>query len=310
MHLELSKKLQTQGLSLIVHITVCLQQGNKIDAKEIDNFIDSMIKEIKSMIAENKNGTIAHLTVADEEHYPMVHAINVAFYSLIFAIELGYEGYDLREIGTGALLHDLGKINTPDELYWKQIGTTDYEKITISEHPMFGSHILSSGALISDTVKRIIHEHHENHDGSGYPLGLSDADQLQQVKIVSLCNYLDYLLTSYPGTEVFTLQHAILDITKKSGSWFQPRLVNQFLKIMSDHICSEPLFPYGTLVLLSTGEIAAVTKTTSLTDFKPDLQLITDEKRRRLIRPLKIELKKDSSRSITQILQKTKSVAV
>jgi len=303
MYFELSESLKKEGLEIIVHFMVSLQTGAKINASIIDDYTDRMIEDIYKMFSESKKGVIQHLIVSDEEHYPMAHAINVAFYSLIFAIEMGYKGYDLREIGIGALLHDLGKINTPEELYWKQSGNTDYEKITISEHPMFGSHILSSGTLISDKVKRIIHEHHETYDGTGFPRGLADADQIQEVKIVALCNYLDYHLSSYPGTELLSVQQAILDIINNSGKYFHPRLVSKFLNIMSDHLLLDPLYPKGTLVLLSSGEIASVVEAKTKNDLKPDLYILTDKKQNKLERPLKIELKKDLSRSIVKILK-------
>jgi putative nucleotidyltransferase with HDIG domain len=303
MYFELSESLKNEGLEIVIHLIVSLQTGAKIDASIIDDYIDRMIEDIYHMFKECKKGTIQHLSVADEEHYPMAHAINVALYSLILAIELGYKGYDLREIGIGSLLHDLGKINTPEDLYWKQFGSTDYEKVTISEHPMFGSHMLSSGAMISDKVKRIIHEHHENYDGTGYPKGLSDADQIQEVKIVALCNYMDYQLSSYTGVGSLSAQQTILDIINKSGVSFHPRLIVQFLSFMSDHLLEEALYPKGTLVLLSTGEVATVIESNAKTDIKPDLFILTDKNQGKLERPLKIELKKDSSRSVIKILK-------
>src|SRR5437867_878445 len=100
------------------------------------------------------------------------HSLRVTLYTKRLARQIGVSGQELKIIEQGALLHDIGKIGIPDELLRKPDRLTEEEWVLMRKHPEIGFRILSKSGLLKDAAK-IVLQHQERYDGTGYPAGLA-----------------------------------------------------------------------------------------------------------------------------------------
>ncbi len=297
--MDVSLALKKRGLTLIQNLFEELRMGKRADVTIAEKWIDDLITEI-SQKSEGKLNLVLNTGIAD---YVFAHSVNVALLSTIMANKMSISGLELKEIGLGALLHDIGKINTPDDLMWKQTGLTPYEVTTIREHPVFGSHWLATNSTVSEEVASIVKDHHETFDGKGYPAGVSDRDFSRGVKIVAICNYFSFLTSKNPDSEPMKEREVCFIISQLVNKTFSLKIVMDFLNYMGPMILDGPLFQKTALLLLDTKEVAAVMKTESFGDLYPEIMILTNSKGMKLPRPLVISLKNDKSRKILKILK-------
>ncbi len=297
--MNISEALKKRGQQVLTKLFDDVQQGKQVSLSEAEHYVHSLVEEI----IHKREGELVLFDAGSSDNYTLYHTLNVTFLSLIMAYKMGIEGLELKEIGLGALLHDIGKINTPSELQWKQSGESDYERTTLSEHPVFGAHWMTNSAVLSDEVISIIKHHHENFNGKGYPNGISTREINRSVHIVSICNYYDYLLSNLPEKKDIDPRTAFFRISKESGKMFSPKIVGYFVSLMGPMLMDGPLYQKTALVLLDTREVAAISNTTSFGDTQPEIMILTNPQGKKLQRPLTVNLKKDGSRQIVKILR-------
>jgi putative nucleotidyltransferase with HDIG domain len=296
----LSDKLREESLKTIISLGITLRKGEPVSITQVEILAHNIIDEI---VRRGARGVIIPIEIIDITHYSIAHAVNVAVYSIFFALKLGFKDQELIDIGLGSILHDIGKMNTPDHLVWKQESELSEERNIITSHPDFGLTILRSARMLSSSVKKIISDHHENFDGSGYPKGISSDDIHDMVKIVSICNYYDFLVTSTPMKKGVHPREAMLRIARLGGRQFDPKIVTAFVTRMIPYLLGEPLFPIAALVQLNTGEIATVIGINADIDTRPEVLILTNPQREKLARPLRVNLRKDEGRHISRIIK-------
>jgi len=147
-----------------------------------------------------------------KDPYTKGHSDRVANLSLILARNLGLSDHDIKEIVAGALLHDLGKLKTPDDILKKTGRLTNEEYDEIKKHPDAGVQLLSKITLPWDVIP-LIRYHHEKFDGTGYPTGLSGEDIPLGARIICLADVFDALTSERPYREAFSPEKA-LDVMK------------------------------------------------------------------------------------------------
>ena len=103
------------------------------------------------------------------DDYTFRHSVNVCILSIITGIGLGFEPQRIKELGTGAILHDIGKLCIPQEILKKPSQLTVEEFEEIKKHAVFGYEILKKCNKVSLASAYIAFGHHERFDGSGYP---------------------------------------------------------------------------------------------------------------------------------------------
>lgn len=179
--------------------------------------------------------TVKTLTAAIEakDKYTEGHSRRVEIYAEKIAHVLGLSAKRVDYLRVAALLHDIGKIGIEDEILRKSGKLSDEEWSKIQAHPQIGLKILEE-AGISDDIKNFIIQHHEKYDGTGYPAHLKSKDLPIESAILTLADAYDAMTSDRPYRPAFTKLEAIAIIEEDSGSHFHPRVVEAFLKIMSD----------------------------------------------------------------------------
>lgn len=144
----------------------------------------------------------------------------------------------LDQVGTASILHDIGKVSTPDHILLKPAKLEQDEWAIMQQHVPNGANILAKAMSMVDSGsylvlgKQIAEAHHERFDGSGYPLGLSGTDIPLAARIVAVADVFDALTNERPYKKAWPMQDAIDYIHDRAGSHFDPLVVEAFLAVM------------------------------------------------------------------------------
>lgn len=149
-------------------------------SKAIGNIVEDLLNSILN--SEEILMVLTDAYMYDEYLYQ--HSFQVTLYSLAIAKEMGYSYEDLRLIGIGALLHDVGKLMIPREILLKPSRLTNEEYETMKQHTKHGFELLRNLHSVSLLVAHCAFQHHERLDGSGYPRGLVDVEIHPFAKII------------------------------------------------------------------------------------------------------------------------------
>lgn len=185
-------------------------------------------------VATTHEGSLIALSAALDvrEHDTELHSLRVREYALRIGRELGLDDEQMRTLGQAALLHDIGKIGTPDNILLKPGALTDKEWEIIHQHPETGLRILTSVPFLKNAAK-IVYCHHERYDGSGYPQGLR-AEQIPILsRVFAVADVFDALTSERPYRRKLSYDDAKTEITKESGKLLDPKIVDSFLRIPS-----------------------------------------------------------------------------
>lgn len=160
------------------------------------------------------------------DYYTHGHSMRVSNYALVLAEKLGLSELQKQKIRLAAILHDIGKLTFSDTLFKADRALTKMELKIIEMHPIVGANIISE---INKSIAAIIRSHHEHYDGSGYPDGLKGKTIPLLAMIISVCDAFDAMLTERPYQHSIDINKAIEEIKNKSGSQFDPDIVNIML---------------------------------------------------------------------------------
>lgn len=170
------------------------------------------IKEvIKILLADDNKDLEKKLNLAlHQEESFYLHLSNVATYAGLFAIVLGFEKPE--EMALAGLLHDLGKINLPEEIYTQPMDNLQGEGLmAYKNHPKFSVDIAKLKRIVlSDSVAKAISQHHEAMNGTGYPLGLEGVRISKEGRLLAIANTFDHLTSLKDSQKYYTLREALI----------------------------------------------------------------------------------------------------
>lgn len=155
------------------------------------------------------------------DYYTYCHSVHVYQLSVLLGIRENYSGQDLRHLGYGALLHDIGKLTIPQSILTKPGPLTTNEMAEIKKHSEAGYSMFNA---LPSSSRLIILQHHENWDGGGYPHGLQRDDIHPFSQIVSVADVYDALISKRPYAGPRTKEEAIKYILELAGRKFNPEI--------------------------------------------------------------------------------------
>jgi diguanylate cyclase (GGDEF)-like protein/putative nucleotidyltransferase with HDIG domain len=177
-------------------------------------------------IASLNMRTIEALALAIEakDHTTHTHLQRVRTYALEVAKDLKLPEAEVEALRAAALLHDIGKLAVPEQIINKpgKLTPEEFEKMKV--HPLVGAEILERVAF-PYPVAPIVRSHHERWDGSGYPDGLIGEQIPIGARILGAVDFLDALASDRQYRQAIPLEEALLRLLEKSGTWFDPRVV-------------------------------------------------------------------------------------
>ncbi len=173
--------------------------------------------------------------IESKDSYIRGHSERVANYAVAIAKEMDLPRKQIEQIRTGALLHDIGWINVPEEIANKQGPLTEEEWKRIKDHPGFGKKAVDSFSRSRDLLLTIYH-HHEAYDGSGYPSGLKGNEIPLAARIIKVADAFDAMTSDRPYREKKSVVHAIEELLDESGREFDPLAVASFVRSLKNKV--------------------------------------------------------------------------
>lgn len=197
------------------------------------------------------------------------HSLNVTILAMMLAKELDFTPEEAREMGIGAMLHDIGLADIPDRVVKKSPGDSTRAEIHLrATHVDIGVN-LGKRIGLSDLALTVVSQHHELADGSGYPLGIKVGEMTAAARLISLVNYYDNLCNPPDIARTMTPHEALSHMYAQYRSKFEARSLQILIRSLGVH-------PPGSIVQLSDQSLAVVTAVNPKKPLRPWV-LVYDE---------------------------------
>ena len=235
-------------------------------SKAIGNIVEDLLDAV--MNSEEMLTVLTDAYLYDEYLYH--HSFQVTLYSLAIAKEMGCSYEDLRLIGIGALLHDVGKLLIPPDILLKPGRLKDEEYDIMKQHTRYGFELLRNLHSISLLVAHCAFQHHERLDGSGYPRGLMDAEIHPFAKIIGVADVFDAVTSKRVYRDKLLPAQGMALIEAGSGTIFSPGVVDALRR-------SVVHYPNGTILLLSDGRRGIVSRQNTEHPARPRVRIFEED---------------------------------
>jgi len=218
------------GIGLVgVPVALDLHRGAQSRPLTRDLRASELVSAADAFMGPTVRALLVRLTVKDD--YTAEHTRGVALRAVQVGEELGLAPVRLRELAVGGLLHDVGKLAIPNEILQKPGALTDDEFDVIKKHPEVGAELVKELGF-SRQVARLVLDHHERLDGSGYPRGLGAPDLDIETRIMAVCDVFDALLSKRVYRDAWKLEDALDLISREAGTKFDPACVDALERVI------------------------------------------------------------------------------
>lgn len=168
-----------------------------------------------------------------KDPYTRQHSQHVTHYALLIGKALGFPKEELLVLEQAALLHDIGKIGIPDHILLKPGPLTESEWEVMRQHPDIGQEILEHIQVLH-LEQNMVRHHHERYDGKGYPDGLTGGEIPIYSRILGIADSFHAMVSDRPYRKALSIEAAVEELKKNSGTQFDPELVEVFIKSLED----------------------------------------------------------------------------
>jgi putative nucleotidyltransferase with HDIG domain len=211
--------------------------------RHLENLIDkksALVSSLLRMQSENYEKTIFSMVemIEDRDTYTAGHSKRVAKYSKMIAENMGYSEEDCTKIYQASILHDIGKIATPDAVLLNPKQLNDIEYKLIQEHVNVGYKLLYNVPMFS-SLAEIVYSHHERYDGEGYPRGLKAQEITPFSRIIILADAFDAMTTSRIYKAKKDVNEAIDELKLLSKKQFHPEVVTAACEVLKDIVLDD-----------------------------------------------------------------------
>jgi putative nucleotidyltransferase with HDIG domain len=209
------------------------------------------VERITSSILRNNGALLALCRIKDKDNYTFQHSVSVGALMVTFCNAMNMSKEVIHHAGIGGMLHDIGKMKIPDEILNKPDRLTEHEFGVMKCHVVESKKILTQARGISETAITVAAQHHERHDGSGYPLGLMGHEISTLGQMAAIVDVYDALTSDRCYHQGMPPTDALRKIYEWSKFHFNPELVQAFMRAIG-------IYPIGTLVRLESGRLGVV----------------------------------------------------
>ncbi|RLC53469.1 MAG: hypothetical protein DRH79_03590 [Candidatus Cloacimonadota bacterium] len=228
-NVRLESRVQERTLELAEAVSKLQQEINFRNKAQQE--LSESYRKLKKAMEETVNALVSAVEIRDP--YTAGHQLRVATLSREIALAMGFKGEELDAIRTAAILHDIGKIYVPSEILTKPGKLNDDEYQLIKTHPLAGYDILKT-IDFERPVAKIVHQHHEQLDGSGYPQGLIGNEILLEARIVNVADVVDAMISQRPYRTSQAIEDALSELRDHAGTRYDEDVVNICLDLFNN----------------------------------------------------------------------------
>jgi putative nucleotidyltransferase with HDIG domain len=272
------RALRHEAVEQVGHMLDQIRSGRSVDLRPAEG----LVQKVVDSILRNDRAFASMLQLRHHDNYTFNHSVDCCVLAIMMAKRLGLQK-KLRQIGLGALLHDVGKVRLPAQLLQKPGRMTPEDWRLICQHPSLGAHVAARCPGVDDPVMKSISEHHERLDGSGYPHGIGGDAISAFGRLVAIADVYDAMTTDRSYRPAIPAPEALSWIQDQSGRLFDADLVRALGEAVGTH-------PVGSLVRLKTGELAVVAALNESSPSHPVVLLISDRSAGPLTQPRLLDL--------------------
>lgn len=245
--------------------------------------VEEAIEGIAESVLRNSNALIQLSQIKNKDDYTFLHSVGVCALMTSFCNVL-HLGKDVtRQVSIGALLHDIGKMQVPNEILNKPGRLTEMEFDEMKQHVVYGTDLISKVEWFTPISRAVLELHHERYDGTGYPNGLKGEEISPFGQMAAIVDVYDAITSE----RIYHQPMAPADALRKLMEWgkfhFNEELVWHFIR-------SVGIYPVGTLVKLESGLLGIVVEQNNTDLLRPMLRIVYDAGKRWIVSPYDLDL--------------------
>lgn len=242
-----AKKVMSGFGATVTNIFNRLSSGVALDVGELRQSIEPMVDSIM----RNPDACIWLTRLRNLDDYTYNHSISASVWAVALGRHIGLPKSDLYTLAMGVSLFDIGKMKIPGELLAKESRLSTDEFELVKSHVDLGVQCLMESGGVNNTVIDIVACHHERFNGKGYPNGLSGGEIPVFARIAAIVDCYDAMTSVRPYADAISPSQAIKKLYEWRDIDFQSELVEEFIQAIG-------IYPAGTVVELSSGEVGVV----------------------------------------------------
>lgn len=271
--------IRNDAISKTKDVLLKIRKTGDIPVKEFYQTSEGIV----SNILKNPDALISITQLKGYDEYTYTHSVNVCILITTLAKSMGYNDDQLLEIGFGGLLHDIGKMCIPESILNKPGKLTESEFALMKRHSLLGFQLIKDKKEISDLSRKIIVQHHERLNGSGYPFGLKGIRIHEISSLASIADVYDALTSDRVYKQGWPPQKALALIYRSRNEDYPDRLVDLFTKHVG-------IYPVGSFVELASGAKAVVVYVDNEHVLYPKVKIIYDKDGNKMETPILIDI--------------------
>ncbi len=240
--------------------------GKTIQILSLKHSISPMIESM----TRNPDALMWVAMIRKRDDYLYNHSLNASMLAVTMGRQIGLSMDELHDLAMGAILFDVGKMKLPKELLKKPGEFSKQELLVTRKHVQFGLDILSNTQDINHNILDMVKYHHERHNGSGYPHRLQGTEIPLFARIAAVVDCYDAITSIRPYAKPISAYEAIQKLYEWRDIDFQSEIVEQFIQAIG-------LYPTGTLVEMTSGQVGVILAQNRVRRLKPRIMLLLNE---------------------------------
>ena len=244
-------------------------------------FTIELVDEIAGSITREPTALLSVARLKNHDDYTYLHSMAVCGLMISLGKKMGLDEQQLRRVGMGGLLHDVGKAAVPLTILNKPDKLTDEEFTIMRQHPIVGAQMLMEAHADEDLLDIALH-HHEKFDGSGYPHRLQGEEISLYARMAAVCDVYDAVTSDRPYRKGWTPAEAMHNMLSWRGH-FDSALLHAFVRTIG-------IYPVGSLVRLASGRVALVVQAGEKSLLKPKVHVFWSLHSQREVKPEALDL--------------------
>lgn len=260
------------------------------------DYLINIVNELTEHIFYSSEITTTLFQVQQFDNYTYLHCVDTGIMAMYLGTAMGYSKNQVKDLGLAGFLHDIGKLDIPNNILNKPGRLTSSEYKIMQTHAEKTNKILNSANIFSKEIIDGASQHHERYDGSGYPNGLSGNNISEFGRILALCDVFTAISSNRCYRDKFNANEAYEFILANKGTLFDPKIVDIFKETFS-------IYPVGCYVRLSNGLEGYVVKQNPNFADRPIIKILYDKNKKiELEKPYELDLLKNINVTIQDVV--------
>jgi HD-GYP domain-containing protein (c-di-GMP phosphodiesterase class II) len=258
-----AREVESSAREIMQELIRDVQKGKDFSialaTKVVTNMVNSMLRNPDALVC------LTYLRKISD--YAALHSIRTCILGIAFGRHLVFTKEELIDLGVGLMLHDIGMLKIPQKILDKPAGLDAEEFEVMKRHVGWGVALINKNGGIPPRALQVVQQHHERHDGEGYPARLKGDAISQAGYIGSIVDVYDAVTSDRIYSGGLSAEDALKRMYEWRAKDFHAELVEDFIRCMG-------IFPIGSLVELSTGSIGVVISINRARRLKPKVALV------------------------------------